>query len=159
MRTKSLFGIFFVLVAVSLHAQTAGELDRLLELKELDWGDVCLFTLAEAGVLPPAATQGAVARSAAFDEAQSRLWLAGKPAEGDKAKLGAVSLLVMRAFGLKGGIMYSITHSPRYAYREVKYLDILRGSTDAASPVSGELLLQMLDKAIVLSGADTEEET
>jgi hypothetical protein len=47
----------------------------------------------------------------------------------------------MNAFEIKGGIFYTFTGRPRYAYRELVYLNIIQGRTEPGMNVSGELLL------------------
>jgi hypothetical protein len=60
----------------------------------------------------------------------------------------------MVAFGLKGGLMYSLFPGPRYAYRELLYLKIIQGRADGGSAVSGERLLHIIAQALRYSGED-----
>jgi hypothetical protein len=54
----------------------------------------------------------------------------------------------MGAFGIKGGVMYSVTKSPHYAYRELVYQGIIQGRADPGLAVSGDLLLFMVSKVL-----------
>jgi hypothetical protein len=59
----------------------------------------------------------------------------------DAARLDNLSFLIMRTYNLKGGIMYRLRKTPRYAYRELLYMNIISGRVDPAMKVSGEQLL------------------
>jgi hypothetical protein len=54
----------------------------------------------------------------------------------------------MGAFDIKGGIMYSLTKNPSYAYRELVHQGVIQGRADPSLMVSGELLLFMVGKAL-----------
>jgi hypothetical protein len=86
----------------------------------------------------------------AFRYAAKRNWLPKKAAANDAARLDGISLLLMRSFGIKGGIMYSLTKSPRYAYRELTYKNIIQGRADPAMNVSGGQLLFIINRALSL---------
>jgi hypothetical protein len=75
-----------------------------------------------------------------------------KAAPQNKASLEGISLLVLQSFGIKGGLFYSLTKNPHYAYREMVYQDIIQGRSDPQMPVSGDLLLFLVNR--VLSRAE-----
>jgi len=89
----------------------------------------------------------------AFEYASENKWLPGKVSADQNARLDAVSLLILNAFDIKGGIFYSITNNSHYAYRELVYLRHIQGRVDPAMDVSGELLLFIVSS--VLTGRDT----
>jgi hypothetical protein len=57
----------------------------------------------------------------------------------------------MKAFALKGGLMYTLFPGLRYAYRELAYRKIITGRAYSTMRVSGERLLRLLDRALVYS--------
>ena len=84
----------------------------------------------------------------AFSQAAEWNWLPGDAAPVDKATLDGVSLLVMQAFNLKGGLFYSFVKNPHYAYRELVHKGIIRGRVDPGMLVSGDLLLFMIGEVL-----------
>ena len=134
---------FFLLAApVFLNAQTAYEIENLLQTKAVSYGQAAWFVLEAANV------PGDFNRSSsveAYRFAAERRWL-GKAEPSEKVELRQVSLLIMQAFGVKGGPMYSLLKNPHYAYREMVYQDIIQGRADPGMSVSGELLLFLVSR-------------
>ena len=132
------FGVC-ALITAPIFAQTAAELESLLATDALSYEQAASFVLRAADV---------TASGSAFNYASDQKWLPARAAPGDKAALDGISLLVMGAFGIKGGIMYSATKSPRYAYRELVYQGIIQGRADPGLVVSGERLLFIIGRAL-----------
>jgi hypothetical protein len=127
-----------------LFAQTADEMDRILSTQEITYDQAARFVLTAANALP--------AGGNAFTIARERQWL---PAKADSSisadkpiSLGELSLLIMKAFDLKGGIFYSIFPVPRYACRELVYLRIIQGRTDPGGRFDGGTFLQILSRVL-----------
>ena len=131
----------------SLYAQTADRIEWLLGQQQVSYQDAALLALQAAGHAGPDA--GA---AEAFAIAAERGWLPkGAKADGEAA-LDGLSLLVMQAFGLKGGgALFSLFKSPHYAYRAMAYLGIVSGRADPQMPVSGDFLLYAVNRAAYLS--------
>lgn len=142
-----LFGIFFILT-LPVFAQTASELESLLNTNAVSYEHAARFVLLAADVEDLPWTE-------AFNFAAERDWLPKNVKAGDKATLQGLSLLVMEAFGLKGGFMYSQTRNPHYAYRELVYQDIIQGRADPDMDVSGYLLIFTVNR--VLSGMENQQ--
>jgi len=139
--------LFFSLCSAPLFAQTAGqtaaELEELLQTQAVSYGQAARFVLAavDAARLDPE-------QACAF--AVEQRWLPRKAQAADAARLNDVSLLLMQAFDLSGGMGYSLTKSPHYAYRELVYQDIIQGRADPAMTVSGEQLLFLINRFLSL---------
>jgi hypothetical protein len=141
-----LFSIAFLFLSSPAFAQTAGEIEALLSAEAVSYEQAASFALRAADI---------TVSSAAYDYAVERKWLSAKTAAGGIAVLGEVSLLLMGAFGIKGGIMYSLTKSPHYAYRELAHKGVIQGRADPGLTVSGDLFLFMVGK--VLDRVEGEE--
>jgi hypothetical protein len=152
-KPAALLYCLFLLPAL-LSAQTAGELDLLLDTEELSYGQAVWFVLKAAEALP----QGAAGedRVEAFRMARRWGWLPQQARIEDPIPLRDLSLLVMEAFRLRGGIMYSLFHNSRYAHREMVYRQFVQGRTDPVQWVNGERLLRILGR--VLSYLGDEED-
>ena len=72
-----------------------------------------------------------------------------EPPEGrDSLTLGEFSHLVMRAFGIPGGIMYTFVPGPRYAARELGYREFILDKPWPDRSLSGEEALSILGEAL-----------
>jgi len=139
--------LFFGLWCAPLCAQTAEqttatELEELLQTQAVSYGQAARFVLEAAD----AASLKDPRQACAF--AAERSWLPQKAEAEQAARLKEVSLLLMRAFSVRGGIWYSMTKSPHYAYRELVYQDIIQGRADPEMAVSGERLLFMINRLL-----------
>jgi hypothetical protein len=132
-----------------LGAQTAAELDVFLEADAISYSQAANFVL-EARNLD--------SDGDAFALALEWGWLSPKAEAEAPVRLGELSLLIMKAFGLRGGIMYSVFPSPRYACRELAYKKIHLGRSDPALLVSGPQFLRILSRVLAYTG-DPETET
>jgi len=135
-----LFVIFFIL-ALPVFAQTAAELEGLLSVKEVSYAEAARLVLQAADVrdLSPAD---------AFRFASEQKWLPAKAEMNGKARLDGVSFLIMNAFDMPGGFVYSMAKNPHHAYRELAYREILLGRIDPAMAVSGDYLLFIIGRVL-----------
>jgi hypothetical protein len=141
---KLLWRCFFLFFTVlCLHAQTAREMDTLLEAESLNYAQAARFILSASGVLGDNISPGT-----AFAAAQSRGWVPRKAAAGDPVKLGGAALLLMKSFDLRGGLFYRFFPNPRYAYRELVYRRVIQGAADSSMPLSGEYFFQILGRTM-----------
>jgi hypothetical protein len=131
------------LTAFPLAAQTAGEMDAVLESRALTYAQAARFILPAAGT---AAED--VSAEAAFAAALGKGWLPQTAAAGDPARLDALALLLMKAFNLEGGLLYRVFPGPRYAYRELVYKRIIQGRFDSSMFLSGEDFFRVLGRTM-----------
>jgi hypothetical protein len=147
-KTLTLTALLLLLLSVPLlPAQTAAELDLLLETGAVSFGQAARFVLDAAGKLDDNA-------GSAYAQARQQGWLPKTASEERPVTAGELSFLIMNAFDMKGSFLYRLFPGPRYAFRELEYLGLLPGRRDPALPVSGEGLL----RALSLAGAYRERE-
>ena len=140
---KKLIGLLFLLTGGFLHAQTtAVEIETLLATNAVSYAQAARFVLEAADV---AATDNP---EAAFLFAVQQDWLPKNAESGGIARLDEISLLIMGAFEIKGGLMYSIFKNPHYAYRELTHKNIVYGRIDPAMQVTGERLLAYIARIL-----------
>ena len=129
-----------LLVTSSLvFSQSAADMEQLLASNSVTYEQAAWFIL-QAADIPISRPQ------AAFSHAAENNWLPAGAKPDNEAALDSVSLLIMQAFDLKGGIFYSEFKNPRYAYRELLYKSIIQGRVDPGMAVSGEYLLYLLGR-------------
>jgi hypothetical protein len=140
--------LLFTALTAALTAQgLARDMDALLDSGAVTWAEAARFVL-------PAARVEAADAARAFAEARERGWLPKKAEADGAADFAGVSFLLMKAFDLSGGVLYSLFPGPRYAYRELVYKGILRGPQDRSWKVSGAGLLALIGKTLESGGAE-----
>lgn len=149
---------FWALVTVALLAAAVGWsqsneiVDTLIAEDRATLGKAAYLALTAAGL---------VNESAGVEEAvadlRGRPWGYGDAAPENPVTLGSLSHLLMRAFDLKGGLLYSLFHGERYAAREAVYRGWVQGSGAPGRLLSGREVMHMVGK--VLEQAGQREET
>jgi len=146
-----LFAICYLFIGNSfLHAQTAARIGRLLVQETVSYQDAALLALEASGHLDPASNTKA---EDAFSFAMKSGWLPANAKADSAANMKGLSLLVARAFGIKGGLFYTIFKNPHYAYRTLVYYNIIQGKADPNMSVSGEFLLFIVNRAMYRNGS------
>jgi outer membrane protein OmpA-like peptidoglycan-associated protein len=130
--------ILFCFSLPLLPAQTAAEMDLLLETEAVSFGQAVRFVLDTANLIDPGSAGGA------FALARQKGWLPEGAREDGPIKTGELSFLIMNAFDMQGSFLYRLFPGPRYAFRELDYRGLLPGRRDPALRVSGEGLLRIL---------------
>jgi hypothetical protein len=129
-----------LLAPVPARPQSADELEALMDAPVLTYAVAARFVLEAADTPSPP--------EAAFRFAQERQWLPSWVTAEETARLGPVSLLIMRAFGLKGGLSYTFFPNAHFAYRELSHRRIIQDRADPELPVSGDWLLFMTGRVL-----------
>jgi hypothetical protein len=133
-----------MLLGGMLQAQTAAEMDAILDSRSISCGQVARFVLQAVDIFAP--------EGRAFEYARENAWLSPKTAEDAPIKLGELARLIMGAFELKGSFLYRLFPGPRYALRELVYRQHISGAADPSRPVSGEDFLQILESVLNAAG-------
>lgn len=118
-------------------------MDSFLAEEQASFGKAAYFVLMAAEMIPEDATV-----EAATEELRRRAWKLGPRAADSPIELGEFSLLLMRALGIRGGIMYSVFKRPRYAAREMDYRGFVVGKSHPGRSLSGEEALRMLSRVL-----------
>jgi hypothetical protein len=124
-------------------AQTAAELETLFYTNAVNYGQAARFVLLAADIADTSPED-------AFSYASEKNWLPAKAEMDAAAKLDGISLLLMRAFDMKGGAFYTLMKTPHYAYRELLFQNVIQGRADPGMAVSGDLLLFVVNRALEL---------
>jgi len=138
---------FFLCAAfyAPLHAQTAEEIQTLLQTPAISYAQAARFVLEAADV------SGSYDKTNGQDAvrfAVENKWLPQKADAQDAISLENFSLLIMKAFGLKGGPMYTWFNNAHYSYREMVFKDLIQGRTDPQMKVSGNTMLLIVNRVL-----------
>jgi len=139
---------FLLLPPVFLAAQTAAEMEAVLEYPAVTCAQAAWFVLGSSGV-------EVSSQEAAFEQAVANGWFSQKASASGLINMGTLSFLMMKAFELKGGMMYRILPGPRYAFRSLVSRSIIQGAADPAMEVSGERFLLILGNVLTLAGGES----
>jgi hypothetical protein len=129
-------------------AQTAGFIQTHLQTKVVNYGQAVRFVLEAADV------NGSYNKSNEQDPARfavEKKWLPEKALPQDPITLEKLSRLIIKAFGLKGGIMYSLFNSAHYSYCELVYRDIIQGRSDPQMKVTGGKMFFIISRLLYLA--------
>ena len=151
-KRRFLFCSLLIVTCSLAFAQTAAEMDTLLETGAVSVAAASRFVLGSAGLLP--GLSGTGAETAAYEEALSRGFV--RAGAEDEITLMDTAFLIMNVFEIKGGLMYSLFQSPRYAYREMIYRRLILGRAYSNMKVSGWQLLQIIGRTLNYTGEREE---
>jgi hypothetical protein len=143
-----LFCIFCLLGLGFLSAQTAAEIETLLGASSVTYGQAARFVLRASDALKTSDAK------AAFNFAAEKNWLPKNVSADSEARLDGISLLFMRSFDLKGGLLYSLFKNPHYAYRELAALNAFKGKYDPFNSVSGDQILFITSRILTITESE-----
>jgi hypothetical protein len=132
-----------------LPAQTAADMDTLLDASAVTNAQAAKFVLAASGLIDSIAPE-----TTAFEEAKGKGWLPENAGAGDTVTMGRASLLIMKALGIKGGLLYRLAPGPRRAYRAMVRRSLIREPADPNLVVTGERFLLILSSALSYMGGE-----
>jgi hypothetical protein len=135
------------LTVCAASAQSNEFMDGLLASKAVSLGQASYLVLVAAERLGEEADQ-----AKAFAELQGLGWAPKAVAAEEPVSYSSYAYILMRAFELKGGIMYSAFPSPRYAYRELASRRMIQGRSDPQGKVDGPAALRMLNSVLDAAG-------
>ena len=134
-----LLALFFAVLPLAAQSNTV--IDTLLDARDAAFGDAAYLVLSAAKIVPEKATP-----KDAVWTLQARDWgVAGRSAK-DPITLGEYAFLLMKAFDIRGGIMYRLFPGPRYACRELAFLGLLEGNTTPNRRLAGDEAVRVLSR-------------
>jgi outer membrane protein OmpA-like peptidoglycan-associated protein len=145
--TLAVLPVLFAQEAALPAQSTAQEIETLLETRAVTYAQAARFVLEAADAMVTSSHEEA------FRFAAEQNWLPKNARPDDLAQLNHISRLLMLSFETKGGVMYTITKNSRYAYRELKYLNVIQSRSDPAMFVSGERLLFYVNRILTMQDA------
>jgi len=142
--------IGFLVLGASLGAQSNEMIDALLAESQASYGKASVLALAGAGLIKAdAAPEDALASLA------ERGWaIEGRAAEAP-ISTGEFAFLLMRAFQMKGGLMYRVLPGPRYATRELSYEKLLKPKAAPGDPLTGENAVRLVGELTERKGGQS----
>ncbi len=150
MKKSGAFLVLFVFLVLPLAAQSNQLLDQLLNESEAHFGEVTYMTLVAAKLLPDTATP-----EDALQTLKQQGWNITILAADAPISLGDYSYMLMKAFKLSGGILYSLFPGPRYACRELGFLKIIPSDARPLRHLSGQEAVRILNNTMTYQGGQS----
>jgi hypothetical protein len=129
------------LFATPAFGQSIDFMDRVSGSPSIAYGDAAYLVLVATDNI---AENAGTVRS--LDLAKQNKWVKPSIAPETPISLDSYSYLLMRSFGLKGGLMYRMLPGPRYAFHELVALGVIQGDYDPADKVDGALAVRMIGR-------------
>ncbi len=133
----------FLFAPIYIYAQSNEMIDTILTEKEATFGETALLILIGAEILPEDSQI-----TDALNYISTHNWGLKNIKAEKPINAGELSLLLMKAFKIKGGFMYTILPCPRYAYRELTYMELIDKKGGPFKKVSGEEVINSLSKVL-----------
>ncbi|GAB1484637.1 hypothetical protein MASR2M78_34550 [Treponema sp.] len=135
------FFMIFCLVGLYISAQSNEFVDTLLSETAVDYGQISYLVLVASDNLSEDSDP-----ARAFELLENLGWASKTAKLESLVDISEYAFILMRAFGMKGGVMYSLFPSPRYAYREFVARQIIQGRSDPDMKVDGVAAVRMLGR-------------
>ena len=129
-----------------LWAQSAASMDSILDQDKLSFGAASYLLLVAQGDIE----DNADFAQAAELMADTQPVFSKKDAE-EVLTLGEYSFLIMKTYDRSGGLMYRLFPGPRYALRELAFINAVQGSRYPNSPLTGERAVRIFERFLTLS--------
>ena len=141
--------VAFLITAAASFGQSAERVDTILKTEKATFGQA-------AYLIQTALNEGAdgLDFAAAFDRFKSgneHLIRTSITAE-DVIPAKTYAFLLMKAFNVKGGLMYRIYPCPRYAYRDLRYMAVIQGKNAPNAPMTGAAMLRIFSRIDTVQG-------
>jgi hypothetical protein len=141
---KKFLVVLVVLVCFQfgLMAQSNDYIDQLLATSEATVAQAMYIALTSGDVLDPTFDE-----AGALEYAFVHRWPLTDRLE-QTVTIGEYAYLLVKAFKIPSGLMYTLFPGPRYALRELMSRRIISGKPDIGRKVSGEELLRIAGNAL-----------
>lgn len=143
--------VALLLIAAAAFGQAAEKIDKILETENATFGQAVYL-------IQTALNDGAdgLDFETAFDrfKSENENLIRDSVSAEDVIPIKTYAFLLMKAFDVKGGMMYRIYPCPRYAYRDLRYLAVIQGKNNPDALMTGSVMLQILGRIGTVQGGE-----
>ena len=147
-RKPILLGVFFMVTVFPLISQSNEMIDKLLSEEKARFGLAAYLVLAAGGEI----AEGASVNEAMNALAEPKFSILKDKTEEDFINFRELAYLIMQSFEMKGGILYRIFPSPRYAYKEMLFLNVLSSKRADRAPINSDDMMRLLGRVMEWRG-------
>lgn len=149
MKRTLYIAVAMLLIAAATFGQAAEKIDKILETEAATFGQA-------AYLIQTALDDGSdgLDFETAFErfKSENQNLIRDSVTAEDVIPVKTYAFLLMKAFDVKGGMMYRIYPCPRYAYRDLQYLGVIQDKKNPDAVMSGASLLQILGRIDTVQG-------
>ncbi len=141
--------ILIATAGFGLSAQSAQKITELIATEKANYGNASWLIAVQTNLAGDTASD-----EEAFEILVENDYIRQKPSStgeklipsaGDEIKIKDFALLCTKAYKIKGGLLYRLTKSPRYALRELKAMKVISNDAEPDSIVSGKQMIHILN--------------
>lgn len=140
-----------LLIAAAAFGQAAEKVDKILETEKATFGQA-------AYLIQTALNDGSdgLDFETAFDrfKSENKNLIRDSISAEDVIPVKTYAFLLMKAFDIKGGMMYRIYPCPRHAYRDLRYLAVIQDKNNPDALMTGAEMLQILSRIDTVQGGE-----
>jgi hypothetical protein len=144
-RMLLLYGMALFLLGTIVSAQSNRQIDALLAQKTATIEQAAYLILAAGGRIDETASD-----ADAYAYLVAHRWIERGRKASDAVRLDELCLITMKSLDIKGGIMYMIFPTKRYAFREMTYQNAVNASGGAFRTLSGDEVIRILRNGLSL---------
>lgn len=151
MKRIIVIAVAVLFTAAASFGQSAERVDKILETEKATFGQAAYLIQTALN-----ADSDEIDFDTAFDRFKSgnqHLIRDSVTAE-DVIPAKVYAFLLMKAFDVKGGMMYRIYPCPRYAYRDLQYLAVIQDKNDPNAPMTGAAMLRIFSRIDMVQGGE-----
>lgn len=137
---KIILSVIATFFLASAFAQSSQKISEILEKEEISNGQASYFACVYKKLVDESATE-----DDAFSVLQEKNLFKFDEKSDEKISLSKACFLISETSQMKGGIFYSIFHSPRYSLHEFKALGIVPQNAEPSQTVSGSEFIAILN--------------
>jgi len=142
-RYRLLILFLFFPVFLNAQGQTADLIESLLQTRAVSYEQAAWFVVEALDI-------GNFNPQQALVHAIESKWLPERINANEKITLQRLAHMVIQAFEVPSGPMYTIFSTPNYAYRDLVQQNIIQGRTSPGMDVTGEMLLFIVNRVLFI---------
>ena len=127
-----LFFAIALFASLSVFAQSSEQLSKILKSEKVTFAEASYLPAIYAKLVPEEATE-----EETFKALQDNGYFNSSISPDSPVALDQLCNIYMKAFGIKGGLFYSLFKSPRYTFKEFKAKALLPTEADPSMVASG----------------------
>ena len=151
MKRTLYIAVAMLLIAAATFGQAAEKIDKILETETATFGQATYLiqTALDDG-------SDGLDFETAFErfKSENQNLIRDSVTAEDVIPVKTYAFLLMKAFDVKGGMMYRIYPCPRYAYRDLRYLAVIQGKNNPDASMTGASMLQILGRVGMVQGGE-----
>ncbi len=138
---RAVFLSLVLLSSLQLYAQSNTAIDTLLGQEKAAYAETAYLALIGGGWIPEDASI-----SDAFRFAVGKKWIPETADPGTTVDMRTFSLLAMKGMRVKGGVLWTLLPTKRYAYKELLAQGVINPSGGDKRVPSGEEVVRMIGR-------------